>query len=125
MAKLTIEGNTFTNVGTAFSYSVDSESIIDFKNNRMQGVKTAIEERDPPSLIQMIGLPADTPVEDILEVVREIRDKRVSATDEAGGVEFLKHSKLWPYIERSSNIVTVISGLFAFAAASMGIPTVL
>lgn len=125
MAKVTIEGNTFINVGTAVTYSLDSDSIIDFKNNNLHGVKTAIEERDPPGFVQTLGLPADTPIADILDVVREIREKRVATSDAASGVEFLKQSKLWPYIERSANIVTVISGLFAFAAASMGIPTAL
>ena len=123
MANISVEGNTFLNVGTAVSYSVDSESIIDFKNNHLNGVKTAILERDAPSLVQSLGLPADTPVELVLETVRLLREKNISQPDE--GAAYLKESKLWAYINRSSDAVSVISGLLALTSAAFGIPPAL
>lgn len=123
MAKVSVEGNTFINVKTALSYSIDSETIIDFKNNYMNGVENAIVERDAPGLVQSLGLPADTPAEIVLEVIRLLRDTKYSTPDE--GVAILKESKIWSYISRSANATSIISGLLALASTALGIPAAL
>lgn len=120
MAKIIIDGNTMIGVSTGLSIPANSSAIVDFTNNKLIGVQTAILERDEPGLLESLGLPADTPTELVIEVLRAIKERKIDTAEE--GASYLKESKLWTYIERSSNSASVIGAIVSFASVVIGIP---
>lgn len=107
-------------VSTGLSIPANSSAIVDFTNNKLIGVQTAILERDEPGLLESLGLPADTPTELVIEVLRAIKERKIDTAEEAAS--YIKESKLWTYIERSSNSASVIGAIVSFASAVIGIP---
>ena len=109
-----MDGCVFSNCGTAISVPKGSAMSIDMVDTQIIDCGVGIEERDEPSLAQQIGLPADTPTGDIIEVIRLL--KLHPAEDKSAMLETLKRSKLWAYVERSANVLTVLQILFGLGA---------
>jgi len=121
--KLDVSGNTFRGGGTALSVPHGSDAEIKFTNNNLIDCINGIVERDKPSLLAGLGLPQDTPVEDVLEVIKALRSTPAASEEEK--LEVIKASKLWTYLGRSANAVAVIQGLLGIAASAIGIPAAL
>ncbi|WP_460163629.1 hypothetical protein [Pseudomonas sp. S2_F03] len=118
--KLEISGNTFEGFQTAVSVAHGSDAEIKFTDNNLKNCINGIVERDKTSFLDGLGLPQDTPVDAVLEVIQALR------VDPAAGEEkrlaTVKASRAWAYVERSSNAITVVQGLVALAASGIGIP---
>ncbi|MCW8278952.1 hypothetical protein IMF27_28390 [Pseudomonas sp. PCH199] len=118
--KMDVFGNTFQNVDTAVSVPHGTDAELIFSNNDLINCKQAIVQRDPVGLVQSLGLPADTPVHEIITVIRTLQERKDAAEEEK--LEAIKKSSLWPFIERSANVVTVIQGLITLGGLALGIP---
>ncbi|WP_252088775.1 hypothetical protein [Pseudomonas sp. MWU13-3659] len=118
--KINVSGNTFNGVGTAVSVPHDADAELDFTDNNLINCKSAIVQRDPKGLVQELGLPADTPIEDILAVLRTLQAMNGATHEDK--VESVKQSKLWAFIERSANVTSVIQGLVALGGMAVGFP---
>lgn len=119
--KMDVSGNTFENVGTAVSVPHGADAELIFKDNDLIDCKNAIVQRDQAGLVRGLGLPTDTPIEEILSVLRIIHEK-MGAPDEEK-VEAIKESSLWPFIERSANLTSVIQGVIALGGLALEVPT--
>lgn len=111
-----IKNMNLHNVGVGISLPKGTD--IDLKMDQVTviGGGAFLEERDEPNLVESLGLPPDTPAEFVLEVVRELRGNPHLQGQEK--IESLKNSNLWSFIERSSNVTTVIQGVLALTAFS-------
>ncbi len=123
MLKLTIGKGTFINAGTIISLHNGAQADISINEITMENCVSLLEERDPPGVLQKLGLPPETPVNYLLDVVKALRSQSESTFEER--MTTIKGSQLWPFVERSSNLTTVLQGLFALAASAFSTPVAL
>ncbi|MBA6090068.1 hypothetical protein H4C81_14360 [Pseudomonas monteilii] len=88
---------------------------MDFSLEKMDltNCKVGFEERDYSSLVQAVGLPADTPPGLILEVVHALQKPIDGPVDVT---ETVKQSRLWEYVQRTGEVASVIEKLVMLAA---------
>jgi len=120
MVKVTIGKGTFINTGTVFSVNGGGGADISIDDLVVENCVRFLEERDPPNLLKSLGLPDNTPPDYVVDVINALRAQSESTYEER--MNTIKESKLWPFFERSSNVMTVLQGLFALAASAVGIP---
>ncbi|NUT73561.1 hypothetical protein HNO86_00750 [Pseudomonas sp. C1C7] len=114
MAKLIMTNIRMIDTDVGVSLRKGSNLEVEMDDVVMTRGRTLFEERDTPSLAQSLGLPEDTPAEEVVRVIRALQVIPNEQTSER--IEALKGSSIWTYIERSANAATVIEGLFAVAA---------
>lgn len=114
------EGNIVRNIKSLVSLPHGAEADLQFQGNSITDCENVVEQRDEQSIVEAIGLPADTPIEQVLEVLKVLREHPVANAEQA--TEIVKSSKLWAYVERSASAATVIQSLVGLAATAFGIP---
>lgn len=82
---------------------------------RIIGCKKGIVERDPPSVLEALGLPLDTPPAYVREVLLALRD--IPATDVSSKETAIKASNLWSIVQNSSNALSVLQSFISIGPA--------
>ncbi len=102
-----IFGNTITNCGTAISAPANAN--LEIGQNAISQCQKAIELRDSPSLLQSLGLPPDTPI----DMLREVLSTLAQSGDGTGErrQEIVKNSRLGKWLGTSANVAQ-IAGTF-------------
>ncbi|WP_144401843.1 hypothetical protein [Pseudomonas lactis] len=113
------EGNIVRNIKSLVSLPRGAEADLQFQGNSITDCENVVEQRDEQSVVEAIGLPADTPIEQVLEVLTALRDRPEANAEQVA--EIVKNSKLWAYVERSASAATVIQSLVGLAATAFGI----
>lgn len=108
-----ITNPTMTNVGTAIQVSHGSKLDIEVNGGEFRDVKTFFNERDPLTLYEYVGLPADAPREDVRELLLEL--VRQQGNPSANAEQVVKASKLWGYIEHAKNAASMLEKLVSVA----------
>lgn len=90
---------------------------VEFDNIKIYDCKTAIEQRDPPSLFQSIGLPTDLPPAVLLEALK-ILTANPNTTNE-DKTTLLTNSKIGPYLQNTANFSTTIAMLIGLSASPL------
>ena len=104
---------TFENVhieGFEKGITMPADAPASFDGLLIKGCKIAIELRDPPSLLEKIGLPKDTPPEFLLEAIKIIENSDSSSPKKVE--DLLQRSKLFEWLGASANIATISTALF-------------
>lgn len=99
--------------GLSFSGNLD----IKVGEALFENCDNAIIQRDPPSLMQMLGLPPDMPKEHLVALITELR-KNPNAS-QAEKMETVQASGVWERIGNAANATTVAGGIIAFAQSDM------
>ncbi|WP_178861609.1 hypothetical protein [Thiomicrorhabdus cannonii] len=97
------------NCGTGISSSSDVE--LDISGTKIIACKKAIELRDPPSVLDSLGLPADTPTE-LLKEVLETLLKTESKTP-VQSAEIISKASLFEWLGGIANSSSILSNLIA------------
>ena len=92
----------------------DSGNVV-FDGGSISSCGTAVEQRDPPNLIQSLGLPADLPPDVLLAALR-ILVAHKNTTDE-NKAALLANSKIGPYLQNAANFSTAVTSLIALSAS--------
>ncbi|MGE6607251.1 hypothetical protein FBG13_03145 [Cobetia marina] len=95
------------NCGTGISAPADAPITADGLN--IEGCERAIDLRDPPSLMQQLGLAEGTPPKDLLAVLEAINKPDLSQDDV---IREVSSSKLRSWLGVGSDITTVSAGIF-------------
>ncbi|MBA3004113.1 MAG: hypothetical protein FP813_09725 [Desulfurivibrio sp.] len=96
----------FENCGTGVSAPKDAK--LDMSNNKFVACKKAIELRDPPTLLETIGLANNTP----LPLVREVFEFLVAGfPDEPAIRTKAESSGLFSWLSVGADTTTVVAGL--------------
>ena len=114
-ATLDIKGTTITNCINGVSFGGDID--VKVRETLFGGCDNAIIQRDPPSLMQMLGLPPDMPKEHLVALITELR-KNPNAS-QAEKMETVQASGVWERIGNAANATTVAGGIIAFAQSGM------
>jgi len=105
-------------MGAQIGISVSKGTDVDFDGGFIQAIKCGIEERDEPSLMSMIGLPADTPPDALLLALMILRGRNNADRDESERI--LKTSKIGAYLRNCTDLSTVVSNLTNLANSPQG-----
>ncbi|WP_223535543.1 hypothetical protein [Pseudomonas sp. GL-B-16] len=118
--------NTFHNLkisGCGIGISMPSGGTGDkFINPEIANCNTAIEYRDPPSLISSLGLPAETPPKVVLEALKILRSHEKQAPEQR--VTLLKKSNIGPFLQGAANATTAATNLLALAVSPQLAPAI-
>ena len=104
---LNLKNVRIVNCGTGISAPADAPIMADGLS--IEGCERAIELRDPPSLMQQLGLADSTPPKDLVEVLEAVNKPDLSQ-DEV--IREVSSSKLRSWLGAGSDITTVASGIF-------------
>jgi hypothetical protein len=113
--KIDMSGNTFEKCGTAVSVAHGTNAEIKFTANNLINCQAGIVERDPVSLLATLGLPQDTPIEYLKQVLLAL--KAVPEGDIKQRENTVKESKLWAFVENSANAATIFEAIVAVSPA--------
>ncbi|AEJ11805.1 MULTISPECIES: hypothetical protein [Pseudomonas] len=105
---------TMINVGTAFEVSHGSTVDLEVDGGEFRDVTKVFNERDPVSLYQYVGLPANTPREDVRELLLELI--RQEGNPDVSAEQVIKSSRLWGYIGHAEKAASMLERLLALAA---------
>lgn len=111
--KIDLSGNTFEKCGAALSVAHGSDAEIKFTANNLINCHSGIVERDPMSLLATLGLPQETPIEYLKEVLLAL--KVIPEGDNKARESTVKASKLWAFVENSANSATIFETLIAIS----------
>lgn len=100
-------------VGTAFNVPHGSKVELEVEGGVYQNVQTFFNERDSGSIYEYVGLPAETPPNDVKELLLEI--VRQQNNPEVSPEQVVKSSRLWSYIEHASNAASILEKLVSIA----------
>jgi hypothetical protein len=103
------------NCGTGISSSGDVE--LDISGTKIIDCKKAIELRDPPGVLQSLGLPADTPaglLKEALEVLLKYQDESPEASAEA-----VSKTSLFEWLGGVANSTTILANLVSLQQNSL------
>lgn len=101
------------NVGIGFDVSGGSKVDLVVEGGDYQDVGTFFIERDPISLYQYVGLPAETPPELVKELLQALIKQQHSA--EGSAEQVVKSSRLWDFIKHADSAASVLQK-FVFIA---------
>lgn len=113
--KINVNGLWISNCDEAVSVAHGTDLEIEGVNFVIQNCGKGIVERDPPTLLEALGLPLDTPheyVKELLSSLLGIPEKDVPSKEQA-----IKASRLWVYIQNSANSMTVLQALMTLGPA--------
>lgn len=96
-----------SNCGTGISAPADAH--IEAERLNITECKKAIELRDPPSILQYLGLSPSTPNNELAIVLREANDRALSLKDLE---DIVSGSDLPRWLTAGANITTVSTGIF-------------
>ncbi|RDL19950.1 hypothetical protein [Pseudomonas jessenii] len=74
-----------------------------------------IEERDPVSVLEQLGLPADTPHAEVLKALNILKG-HIAATPEQK-ISLLNRSTLGPFLKRAADATTVAANLITLSTS--------
>ena len=89
----------------------------------LERCKQAVVHRDPQSLVQELGLPAETPTEELIAVIQALRSNPDASDKDME--KALESTGLWGWIQRSADTVTVIQGVIALAKSGLALAPIL
>ena len=110
-----IFGNTFENCGTGISAPKDAH--LEIGANQFFACGKAIDLRDPPSLMQAMGLKNDTPiplVRELFEFVASARPEEPELRKKAESIGLLKWLSAGA---DASTLISAMANLYPYAAA--------
>lgn len=84
-------------------------------NMRIIDCEKAIVERDPPSALEALGLPPNTPTIYVKELLEALAG--VPPSDIVSKEKIVKESRLWKFIANASNSMTVLQGFISIGSA--------
>ncbi len=105
-------------IGFKTAISVSHGTDVEYTRGKIIGSENGVIERDPPSFLEMLGLPADTPFDALLIALMTLRDRPEAPLEEK--TQALKTSKIGPYLQHSANAATVVQGLALLATSPEG-----
>lgn len=114
--KVTMKGCTINGAGTVFDLPGNSGIELNMEDTALFNVQTFMNERDPASLHQRLGLPDGTPHELLKELMLEF--VRQASNSEVSKEEIIKSSRLWSFVQHAANATSVLSNLVAMGAAA-------
>ncbi|WP_095190002.1 hypothetical protein [Pseudomonas sp. Irchel 3E19] len=82
---------------------------------RIINCEKAIVERDPPNVLEALGLPPNTPPAYVKKVLLALQE--VPAADAVSKEKVIKKTQLWSFVQNSSNAVTVLQALISIGPA--------
>jgi hypothetical protein len=112
-ARIEIKGLTGKHIGSVVSIPGNSETQVSLENIDVEHCIRVIEERDPLSLAAALGLPADTPPELIIQAAKAIQ---IHGGPDEEKADLLKDLPVWSFIQRASEVATVIGALITLSA---------
>jgi hypothetical protein len=104
--KVIIKNSTFTGVGSGTGILSTGSAHIEIDNTSFSGHVDGLRLTEPASLIQQIGLPADTPVEHIMEVLRIIGRGNPAEREES-----LHRSRLAEFLGGTADILAIAGAI--------------
>ncbi|MDD1977105.1 hypothetical protein [Pseudomonas tussilaginis] len=111
--KSTFHNLRVDNCGVGISMSSGGEGDV-FINTQINHCDVAIEYRDPPSFLESIGLPPNTPSDAVIESLNILKAHEKS--DNAHKMALIKRSRLGSFIEGSVNATSIIANLISISA---------
>lgn len=73
-----------------------------------------VQERDPPNIAELIGLPSHTPSDQLIEILNVLKSHQ--KVDEAQKLAHIKRSRIWDVIEGTANVAGIAANLIAISA---------
>ncbi|WP_330509278.1 hypothetical protein V1687_11560 [Pseudomonas putida] len=102
----------FMNLKNAFNVPAGSSSEFVVKGGSIRDCESAVFERDPISLYQLIGLPEDAPKELVRELLNDlVREGNKGESKE----EIVKTSRLWAHVGNAANASSIVSAFVSLA----------
>ncbi|MBF8793583.1 hypothetical protein IRZ70_12280 [Pseudomonas monteilii] len=111
--KIVVKNVTGVAVGSVVSVPANSGYDIHVEDIRVQRILKVVEERDPQSLAESLGLPIETPPKDIIEAAKALTGH---AGPDGSREEMLKAMPIWTYIQRASDSSAVIQSLVSLGS---------
>ncbi len=118
--KVEINGGLYEDLDSVASFPNGSNASVSLNNPIVRRCGKAVEERDPVGLLANLGLPADTPADLVLEVLRTLKENNQEPP--ARQEELVKESKLWPFVGKAADSATIVQALIALGSATIKIP---
>lgn len=101
------------NVKIGFDVSGGSKVDLVVEGGDYQDVGTFFIERDPISLYQYVGLPAETPPELVKQLLQDLIKQQQSA--ESSPEQVVKTSRLWDLIKHADNAASMLQKFVSIA----------
>ncbi|CAI3806725.1 hypothetical protein GLGCALEP_04309 [Pseudomonas sp. MM221] len=111
--KIVVKNVSGNLVGSVVSVHANSGFDIHVEDIRFQRILKVVEERDPMSLAESLGLPVGTPPADIIDAAKALSGY---AGPEASKEDVLKSLPIWTYIQRASDSSAVIQALVSLGS---------
>ncbi|MNJ64577.1 hypothetical protein D3C77_605360 [compost metagenome] len=105
-------------VGFKTAISIPHDADLEYKGGYITGSDFGIVQRDPPSFLDQLGLPNDTPRDAVLIALMLLRDNQDTPLEKKA--ELLATSKLGPYLQNAANATAVVTSLVGLAGSPMG-----
>jgi hypothetical protein len=84
---------------------------------------TAVLQRDSHSLVELLGLHPETPVEELIAVINALRENPNASDVEM--VQVIENTGVWGWIQRSADAATAVQGVIALAKSAVGLTALL
>lgn len=104
---ITIKDCHIENCGTGIS--TDGSVQIDISGTRIVGCQKAIEQRDPPGLINALGLPPNTPSNLLIDALQLLIETQHEGPERS--VEKVSKSGLFQWLDGAANGTAILSNL--------------
>lgn len=86
--------------------SVGHGSHVNLDGYKATGTRVALEVRDPPSLLEQLGLPSDTPTQYVYEALEILKNS--AGRSEAERVELVRRSRLGACLDTTEKVLSVV-----------------
>lgn len=86
----------------------------DFTRVTIERCGTGIEYKDAPSLVSALGLPPDTPIDDLIAIIKILKSHE--KTDVNQKEALIKRSSLNTIVSQAVNSTTIIANLITISA---------
>lgn len=104
---LTLKNVRIDNCGTGISAPKDA--VIHADGLEITNTGKAIDLRDPPSLLQALGLPAGTPPQHLLDAIQLLEANKALPPEQRS--QALHSSSLFKWLGNTANLATISSAL--------------
>lgn len=106
---ITIKDCHIENCGTGIS--TDGNIQLDISRTRIINCKKAIDHRDPPGIIQALGLPSTTPSKLLVESLELLLEKQNEDPEHLA--QEVSKTDLFQYLGGAANATTILSNLIS------------
>ena len=105
-------------VSCGVAASFPENAAVEFSAGEIVDCGKGVEVRDSPDYATSLGLPSETPPQEIRNALMKLRDGAAKTPEDAA--KMLGSEKIWTWVDRAGNAASVISALLTAASMIKG-----